>query len=339
MKNPKGHSRGSVKRGQGSHKHDVGDETLKSNSRPGSVSPSTQKSAHSRTLEPMKGGGRRAGERDSVSVRTTTTTTTTTSHSRGSSITKSLTPNLSPHSTLSASSSSGSLRQEAEYTPPTTTTSTTVTSSAGGGAAGAEPRATTEEEIEESRREGDEGVVEGVAESGLGLENKSSNATLDSSTHAVLEQLEAVHLSKSQNSVVEELQPTAVSHSIVDAIQTVTGAAVDPSIAISSPPGLSKSRSQPLPLSERSEMVCRQLDLGAGGVNPSPVLARSDSMGVGPQAGSRLLGQHLLSRGGGGVQGNTETGAVSNSNNGESIVVCVCACACVCVWSTESDLH
>ena len=73
--------------------------TFKSASRPGSVSPNTQKTGNSRTSEPKKQSFR---DRERSSFRTT--------HSRGGSITKS----LSPRSTLSASSSSGSLRQETE---------------------------------------------------------------------------------------------------------------------------------------------------------------------------------------------------------------------------------
>ena len=287
-----------------SQKHEVGDETSKPNSRPGSVSPNTQKSAHSRTLDPVKrtagggGSGRGvAGERDNIR---------TTNHSRGSSLTKSLTPNLSPRSTLSASSSSGSLRQEADGS-----TATPTPASTGGVVSGAEPKIPAEE-AEEGKGEMEEGVrVNGVRqESGLSIESESSSG--DGS----YEQLEAVHLSRSDGHV-PQLQQAVASRSRVDPaglqmppIVAASGENANPSI--SSPPGLSKSRSQPLPLSKQSEMVCRQLDLGPGsggsgnGTKPSPLLAGSDVVVGGPSG--RMLTQRLLSRGGGGVEGGEPQG-------------------------------
>lgn len=286
----------------------------------------------------MKGTGKRTSERDSVSIKTPAT-----NHSRGSSITKSMTPNLSPHSTLSTSSSSGSLRQEAEYTPPNV-----PPSSAGGGGIGVEPRATLEEEEEakDNQREVNEEVPTGREGSGLSVEGDFSNCTTDSSGNVVLEQLESIHLSKSENSVLPELQrATSHSHSSDTTIQApptkgvVAGMPnVDPSLSISSPPGLSKSRSQPLSSSsssssKHSDMVCRQLDLGTS-VNPSSVTADMDGVVAGQQVAPRMLSQQFLSRGSGGGDadenqvksgsGGVEqraTGGVSSNSDGESSMI------------------
>ncbi len=341
------HSRhaGSGKRGQkdttGSQKHEVGDETLKSNSRPGSVSPNTQRSAQSRTLDPAKrpsgggGGGRGAGE----IIRTTT------NHSRGSS----LTPNLSPHSTLSASSSSGSLRLEAEYGSTTTTTTTTITNaaSAGGVVMGMEPKTAPEEVVEEGRGEGAEGVAVPTgsgSSTSVSAESELSNGT-DASSSAVLEQLEAVHLNKSERHL-PELQPSATSHSRVDITQTppVRDGNLNPSSVsgalISSPPGLSKSWSQPLPVSKQSEMVCQQLDLSSG-LKPSPLLARSESLGVGSQTG--MLSRHLLSRDGGGGGGGAEAahGGIGSVEQRRTGMVPTTSLSndgmCTCLWTCVSN--
>ena len=168
-------------------------------------------------------------------------------------------------------------------------------------------------------------------EAGLSVESELST---DSSSNVVLEQLEAIHLGKSES---ELQQATSHSHSSDTAIQAPPTKGVEPgtlamdsSVSISSPPGLSKSRSQPLPSSRNhSEKVCRQLDLGTS-VNPSSVAANVDGVGVGrQQAGPRLLSQQFLSKGGGGggVDGGQENSGsgsveeqkpVSNSSDGMS---------------------
>ena len=283
-----GSGKRSLKDSAVSQRHDIGDETLKSDSRPGSVSPSTQKSAHSRTLDPPKRSSSGVGGVREVE---------NSNDSRGSSITKSLTPNLSPRSTLSASSSSGSLRQEAEY-------GTTATNGpTGGGAMGAEPKPAAEE-VEERRREMGEGVAasRGSGESGLSVESELSSGTEGS--NAVLEQLEEIHLSRFDGHVPPELKQSVIPQALA-----VTEGNVDPSI--SSPPGLSKSRSQPLPLSKQSERVCRKLDLSSG-AKPSPLLASSDSAEVGPQ----MTGSRLLSRGQSAGESQGSIGSVEQRGTG-----------------------
>lgn len=325
-------------------KHDGGDEStvmLKSNSRPGSVSPNTQKSGHSRTLEPQKRslGGPSRAEQDRDSIRT--------NHSQGSSITKSMTPNMSPRSTLSTSSSSGSLRQDTD-------------DAAGVGVSVVEVELNVEK-ADENDGEGGRGVEVPGGSRGVVLEEEDSESVgysigsqlssgEDSQTNAVTEQFEGVRLSRSEGQGVDSQKQAHAFHSKSDARNTREGVAIPvaPSTSalppvvmssvegssppISSPPGLSKTRIQPLPLSAQSERICRQLDLAS---KPLPLQSEHSTINhhLLPESSRTQQPSGLISRGVG--RSNKQIGLIgagrgrgrgtylvtnpSGSNNGEGL--------------------
>lgn len=307
--------------GGGRHEALAGEENvpplLRSNSRPGSISPNTQKVAsghHVRTSD--SAGSVRASRSGGEAGERTIVVTTTTTHSSGSSITQSLTPNLSPHSTLSTSSSSGSLRQEVEE--------------------GAEPH---------TRRAADGGSgVEGVAPGGRGnvlLEHVQAGrrdvGVYSEPKEQVLERREELQILTQSDSrppregvvgvaipeppPTRSLPPPVAVLEVGGVVGGVEGAGSG-SPPISSPPGLSKNRTQPLSLSMQSERVCRQLDLTAD-PSPSPLPSQQNaslpSRQHQHQHGVEMVGRGVVMGGANQAGGTIERGKelMSNSNHGE----------------------
>ena len=244
----------------------------KSGSRSGSVSPNTQKNSQSRTsssdsISSKRQTGREKIERDGVR----------TNHSRGSSLTKSFTPNLSPKSTLSTSSSSGSLKQEGEDTSDVVV----------GVSSGAELPRRVERSGEgdvDSMRSCDRVVISEDHERTAkvsGIEDMQVNSVTSQSGGTSLNRKLEAGSHTSNSKAIKGPREAAAFSSVtpISNLPPVTvlkdkGGVMGTSPPISSPPGLSKTkqgRDQPLPLSTQSALVCRQLDLSVS--KPSPQLS------------------------------------------------------------------
>lgn len=237
----------------GERQDEDGLATVKSLSRPGSISPSTQKANYSRSVESSLTRGLAEPYKEGVR----------TNHSRGNSMTQSLTPDLSPRSTLSDSSSSGSLRQEVDDVV----------------GVGEELHGKQSAEVEccgEGVSNG--GVLEDSADM---LNSKSLRANVtdgvrtdNSEGYLQGNYVQRTLITSSKYGVRPPQEgvaiPVVASSCTLPPVATSQGGTAEGnSPPMSSPPGLSKARTQPLSLSTQSESVCRRLDLSD---KPSPLL-------------------------------------------------------------------
>ena len=236
-------------------------EDSNSNPRAESLSPSTQKAGQFRNSDSVSSGRTGGREREGAVAGF--------SHSRGSSSgTKSLTPNLSPRSTLSGSSSIGSLDP-----PESGIVDESVTSSGSVGygdrvaphtGLGAEPEAfgsreprSVEEMFSGENWEEEDDVTEQMGVVNIGsteeVEDRMMRVNSDEVTGA------------SVTDEDDESIGLPVSNSVSNFLVQTSGTR---SSSHFSPPGLSKKQQpsaprvgQPLLLSQQSEMVCRRLQL------------------------------------------------------------------------------
>ena len=262
-------------------------------SRPGSVSPGTLKSGgHARTTV---GLSRAVSEPNKENIRI--------NHSRGSSMTQSLTPNLSPRSTISDSSSSaGSLRQEVDDVIGSVRARKTLELEIGGS-----------EGVSSVSSEGERVECEFGAEVVKEDESISSESVKQEGTIDVQQQQQQTRLAHFKSDTRPSKEGTGVSS--LPAVEGGGGS----SPPISSPPGLSKTRAQPLSLSRQSELVCRQLELSG-----PPVLDRNTMVVVNNPVQQQQQRVDLAGRGVaaqqpavmGAVEGKSEKGVVGSTSLG-----------------------
>lgn len=287
-------------------RNNFGDDGLKAHPpRPGSISPNTQKSLDAMKRVPSLGMS--LGKMDIRS-----------NHSRGS--TKSATPNLSPtSSSLTASCSSGSLGQEVEEVGVATEEVAVSPVVEDEGNEGGGNRVLSQD----SRGSGGMTEVPVVSDSQVTVEQEGQQKLFPTDTNGHVLNPQQVPASYSKPAGVDSYVATPTTSCVpIDVGSSVTEGSSPP---MSSPPGLSKSRTQPLPLSAQSELVCRQLDLGshpppllmanhnlvAAGFVPPPQLVSRDSLQNVEQSGnvggaglvSRGVSEQIIMGGGGGGSG------------------------------------
>ena len=252
-----------------------------------SLSPSTQKHGQSRNLDVVGNSGTRriGGTETGGGGKEKEVIVGNRSHSRGSSMgNKSLTPNLSPKGTLSASSSIGSLGNfdaaAADESSLSVADGCNNNTSIGGGR---NPKTSSEPLMDANHS--------GIRESSEGIESMFSGETWEDESDedtSIAKEMDEVEISSSngQQKVSVEVSGDTVygagatrsqsgtignvhwSMSDGTAVQTLTSPKQVSSTHFS-PPGLSRKQQtvaaslnkQPLSLSRQSEMVCRKLQL------------------------------------------------------------------------------